>query len=209
MKQLHFAALLLLVLGSCRKYPNTEELTGKPIVVTNHDSKVKFTDYKKYYMPTTVALIGDDPKDTILPANLADPLLKAIADNMESRGFVRVLTYTGADLGINSVAIKITTTVTSYPPSYWWGYPGYGGCYYGYCGYYPYYPYYGYSYEYSTGSVLVQMADLKNVDNAGHKLNMVWTNFNAGVLGSQTQNISGGVNAIHQAFLQSPYLKTN
>jgi hypothetical protein len=53
------------------------------------------------------------------------------------------------------------------------------------------------------------MVDLLNVDTVNHKLNVIWTNFDSGALGTTAQNVQGGVNAINQAFLQSEYIKTN
>lgn len=213
MKKILILGALVVAFASCHDYPDFDDLSYKAIVVTNHDATVKFNDYKTYYMSDNLTLIGDDPTDTIVPPATGDPIVNAIKTNMANRGFTRVLTSANADLGINTAVIKVTTTVTTYPPSYWWGYPGYGGCYYGYCGGYPYYPYYGYgysySYSYTTGSLMIQMADLMNVDTVNYKINIVWTNFNNGILGTTAQNTQGGVNAVNQAFKQSEYLETN
>jgi hypothetical protein len=214
MKKLFVIASLFCVFVSCRKYPDFDELTYKPIVVTNHDAAIDFNNYKTFFLSDSMTQIGDDRNDSVAPPSIGDPINSAIVTNMESRGFVRVASPALADIGINTAVIKITTTVQTYPPGYWWGYPGYGGCYYGYCGYYPYYDYYyggyyTYSYTYSTGSVLVEMVDLKYIDTVANRLNVVWTNFNTGVLGSTTQNISGAVSSVNQAFTQSTYLKTN
>jgi hypothetical protein len=44
-----------------------------------------------------------------------------------------------------------------------------GGCYWGYCGYPPYYPWYGGAYVYSipTGTIILDMIDLKNAGADG------------------------------------------
>jgi hypothetical protein len=212
MRNIFLLVAVITVFGSCRKYPDFDELSYKPVVVTNYDATADFGSYLHYYMSTELTSIADDPADSIADPSIAGPILNAIAANLESRGYVRVAAPALADIGINAAVIKITTTVQTYPPSYWWGYPGYGGCYYGYCGYYPYYDYgyggyYSYSYSYTTGSLIVQVADLKNVDNVNHKINILWTNFDSGVLGSTAQNTSGAVSAVNQAFIQSPYFK--
>lgn len=215
MKKLLFMAVVAIAFASCRNYPDLNDLTYKAIVVTNHDASANFGDYQTYYMSDDLTQIGDDPTDSIADPTLSLPILQAIASNMASRGYTRVSLPDNADLGINTAVITITTTVVSYPPSYWWGYPGYGGCYYGYCGgYYPYYGYgygygYGYSYSYETGSLMIQMADLKNVDEVNHKINIVWTNFNTGILKDGTSSISQAVSAVNQAFSQSTYIKAN
>jgi hypothetical protein len=215
MKKILLSSLLITALASCRHYPNFEDLTYKPIVATSHDSTANFGSYETYYMSDRLTLIGDNPSDTLVDNSVGDQIVDAIKTNMANRGYTRVANSANADIGVNNAIITITTTVVSYPPSYWWGYPGYGGCYYGYCGgYYPTYPYYGYgyalTYTYSTGSLMIQMADLKNVDTTNHRINIIWTNFNTGVLSTYTStNISAAVDAVNQAFTQSPYLKTN
>jgi hypothetical protein len=212
MKKIILFSVSIVALASCHDYPDFDDLSYKPVVITNHDPSIDFDNYQTYYMSDSITKISDDPNDSILEATYGDPLSNAIVENMNSRGFVRVGLNDNPDLGLNTAVIKITTTVQTYPPYYWWGYPGYGGCYYGYCGgYYPYYGYgYGYSYSYSTGSLMIQMADLKNVNDSLKKINIVWTNFNTGVLGSSsTLNVQEGVNSINQAFTQSTYLETN
>jgi hypothetical protein len=214
MKKILFVSVAILAFASCRKVPNVESLTYQFIVATNHDSTANFSNYKKYYMSDKLTLIGDDANDSVVDGSIGDPIVAAIGTNMANRGFTRVSSPDSADVGINTAVIKVTTTVVYYPPYYWWGYPGYGGCYYGYCGgYYPYYPYYGYgytqAYSYTTGSLMLQMADLVNVDTVNHKIRILWTNFNTGVLGSTSGNVTGAVNAVNQAFTQSAYLKTN
>jgi hypothetical protein len=214
MKKIILCITVAAAFVSCRKLPDFETLTYNFIVVTSHDSTANFSNYKTYYMADNLTLIGDDANDTVVSSDIGDPMVNAIINNMAERGFTRVNTPELADLGINTAVITVTTTVVSYPPSYWWGYGGYGGCYYGYCGgYYPSYPYYGYGYSttytYSTGSLMLQMADLKNVDQEHNKINILWTNFNTGVLGNTGQNIQAGVDAINQAFKQSAYIQTN
>ena len=214
MKKILLIVSLVSVFISCRKYPDFDELTYKPVVVTNHDAGIDFNDYKTYFMSDSLTQIGDDRNDSIADPSLGGPITDAIEQNMNSRGFVRVTSPTLADLAINSAVIKITTTVQTYPPGYWWGYPGYGGCYYGYCGYYPYYDYYyggyyTYSYTYSTGSLIIEVVDLKNVDTTANRLNVVWTNFNTGVLGVTGTSVGNAVSSVNQAFAQSEYFKTN
>jgi len=211
MKKIFYVLAGIIAFSSCQKVPDLEKLTYNPIVITSHDHQAQWDSLKTYYMSDDLTLIGDDPTDSIADPTIGDPILNAIIDNMDSRGFTRVSTPDSADLGINTAIITITTTVVTYPPYYWWGYPGYGGCYYGYCGgYYPWYGYGGaYAYQYSTGSLMIQMADLENVDTVNHKINILWTNFNTGVLGATAQNVQAGVDAVNQAFRQSTYLKTS
>lgn len=188
------------VFSSCRNYPDYESLTYKAIVVTNHDPKSDFSQYKTYFLPPFVGTITDNPLDSILSGDVGDPILNAIDKNMQSRGFVKVNKSDSADIGIGVVTLS-STYVGYYYPGYWWGY-GYG--YYG--GYYPYYPY-SYSYSYTTGSMAVDLIDLKNADKASNRVNILWTSFSNGILG-YSNSVTLATDAINQSFTQSPYIKT-
>ena len=47
---------------------------------------------------------------------------------------------------------------------------------------------------------------LKNANVVAGKVNVMWTNFDNGVLGVSSSTTSLAVNAINQAFTQSPYI---
>ena len=198
MKKILFTAAVLAVFASCRNTPDFDDLTYKAIVVTNHDATADFSSYQTYYLSEDVSSIGDDPLDSILDNATAQPILNAIEANMDSRGFIRESNPLLADLGFNVVAIKVTNVATMYP-GYWWGYYGW---------YYPYYPYYPYSYTYTyqTGTLVIDLVDLKNVLPGDNKADVFWTNFNSGVLCVSATNSALAVDAVNQAFIQSPYL---
>ena len=197
MRKILFTAALITVFASCRNTPDFDDLSYKAIVVTNHDASADFGSYHTYYLPPFVGSIGDDPLDSILDNATAVPIMNAIEANMDARGYEKELNPALADLSITVVAIKVTNIATMYP-GYWWGYYGW---------YYPYYPYYPYSYTYtySTGTLVVDIVDVKNVDPGNNKADVIWTNFNSGVLGvSSTATMA--VDAVNQAFIQSPYI---
>ncbi len=184
---------------SCRKQPDYDTLTYKAIVVTNHDAKAVWASYNTYYLPGFVGEIGDDPLDSILDAGQSAPILDAIRANMNARGYTETLNSNTADIGIDVVTIT-TTTVGTYYPGYWWGYGGY----------YPYYPYYPYTYtySYSTGTLIMDLIDLKNADDVTGRAGALWTSFSNGVLGT-TSDTKLAVDAINQSFVQSPYIQAN
>ena len=84
---------------------------------------------------------------------------------------------------------------------HYWG-PGYWGDWLGW--YYPYPVYYGYQ----TGSLLIEMVNLDGSTEAGNKqLPIVWSCFLGGLLTSDDElNLQRTLDAIDQAFIQSPYL---
>ena len=93
---------------------------------------------------------------------------------------------------------------------YWdWWYPGYPG--------YPWYPVYpgiGYpSYGYSVGTIMMDMADIKNIETTANdgdrpKVNIIWSGAINGILVGSDASVSSRITAqMDQVFNQSPYLK--
>jgi len=201
MKKILLTVAVVSAFVSCRNLPDFDELTYKPIVVTNHNANADFSTYQTYYLSNVMHSIGDDPGDSIVDPSDAAPIINAIANNMNDRGYVRESNPNLADLDINVIAIKVTNVATMYP-GYWWGYYGW---------YYPYYPYYPYSYTYTyqTGTLVVDILDIKNVPPGGTKADVLWTNFNNGVLGVSGTSTQTAVSAINQAFQQSLYIQAN
>ena len=110
------------------------------------------------------------------------------------------------DLGLILTAIKDINVVVDYYPG-WWD-PWYGGCYWYYYCYGYYYPW-STVYTYTTGTVMLNMYDLKNA-GADHQIRALWNITALGALGSTTSaNFQLGADALNQGFLQSPYVKTN
>ena len=192
---------LLLGLGllftlSCTKYPpSSDRLLEDLVVLTQYDTKVKFSDYKTYSIAPAILKITD--KDTInMTGSTAQAVLDQIKKDMDSRGFSEVASTAKPDFGIQ-VFYYQNTTVTAYYGGYW----GYN--YWGY--YYPYYPVY-YS-SYTSGALTIDLVDLKYANPANQKLYSRWNGFIRGLLtGDHTQlEITSKV---HQAFVQTPELKT-
>lgn len=196
------------LLGSCRKLPNPNEVSSDFIVYTNYDSKADFNSYKTFIMAPYVGAVSDNPNDSLLDPALAGPIMDEVKQNLIAKGYTQVGLNEGANIGIVITVLK-NVSVTGYYPGSWWGYPGWGGCYWGYCGSYPGYPpYYPVYVVYETGSVVVEMVDLKNITPGVDKLNVIWTNWNGGALGDQSGNLQNALNSIKQGFAQSPYLST-
>lgn len=208
MKRIFLMGLILASLASCRKTPDTSQLTNKFVVTTVRDPNVNFGSYKKYAISDTVAYISNTPgADTIITGAVAASMINAVKTNMNARGYVLTPRNQAFDLGVKVTAIKQLNAGVVYPPGWWWGYPGYpGGCYWG-C-YPPYYPY-PVAYSYNVGDVLVEIIDVKNV-GSNHHLSVIWLMDGGGVLSSVTQtNVDLTVQAINQGFTQSPYIQTN
>ena len=215
---------VIIMLSSC--YPNDNlSISETDIVMVGYYDSVDFTTLKTYYMSDTVYPVRDDTSDhSLIKSN--DLIINTIAANMTAYGYTRVTDTTEAtpDVRVSSAAISVTTVSVGwwypYYPGWGWGW-GYwkksstrGADYYypGYPGYYP--PGYGWGYpyysSYTTGTLLIEMADPNDyrvVDN-DTVTPIYWNGAVNGVLssGSDDNRIKGGIN---KAFELSPEIKTN
>ena len=206
-KLLTIFALGLIMFSSCSKYPPSSiRLTEDLVIYTKYDVTADFNTYKTFSVVPKVAYINGKDTAYLTDAN-AMALLDQISKNMLKRGFVTATGSTKPDLGINVTAIKNTTT-TVYSPGWYWGYPGYySPGWWGYPDYgygYPYYP--TYITSYSTGTVLIDMVDLKTpVDG---KVMVKWNAYIRGLLtGDHTK--SEVLSSVDQAFKQTPAIQTS
>jgi hypothetical protein len=189
------AGIGLLFAVSCSKYPpSSDRLLEDLAVVTQYDTKIDFNDYKTFSIVTSIVKITD--KDTtVVTTSEATNVLNEISKNMVDRGFTKVDPTASPDFGIDVVYYE-NTYVTAYYGGYYWGYP-----YYGY--YYPYYPVY-YS-TYTAGAGNIQLVDLKHPVNQQFYLR--WNAFIRGLM-TGTHTNADIMNAVDQAFIQTPELKT-
>ena len=208
MKKTHLLFLLFLsTLFACRKYPDTSQLSTSFVVQTSQEPGANFGEYKTYYISDSIALINSNPSDdSVWFDNDAKQLVEAVKRNMNDRGYT-FSNRANCDVGLGLTAIKDLNIGVIYP-GWWWGY--WGGCYWGYCGYPPYYPWYGGGMVYSvpTGTLTLDMIDLKNASQ-DQKLSVPWGSVMSGGLGNTANDIQLGIEAIDQAFAQSPYVQTN
>jgi hypothetical protein len=208
MKKRHFLFVIsLLSLVACRKTPDTSQLSVNFVVQTSSDPAANFSSYNTYYISDTIALKTTNPLDTLWFDADAKRLVDAVRTNMNARGYSAVSTsHSNPDLGLGLTVLKDLNVGVIYP-GWWWGY--WGGCYWGYCYYPPYYPWYGGGYVYTvpTGTIVLDMIDLKNASAEG-KLTVPWGSVMSGGLGYTSDDIELGVDAINQAFDQSPYLQS-
>jgi Domain of unknown function (DUF4136) len=206
-KILFFLLTGLLATTACSKYPpESGRLLEDLAIYTKYDITIKFSDYKTFAVAPSVAYInGKDSASITTPEAMA--LLSQISQDMHNRGFTAPVAGAKPDLAINVSAIKNTNT-TVYSPGWYWGYPGYySPGWWGYPGYgygYPYYP--AYVTSYSTGTVLIDMIDLKN-PTSDHKVMVRWNALIRGLLTS-SHSLDDVLKSVDQAFKQTPAIKT-
>jgi hypothetical protein len=209
MKRKSFLPLIVLVLtqAACLKQPDFEELSSDFAVSTNIDPAVNFSNYQTYFISDSVAIISSTSGDTVLKNDDTQKLVDAVKKNMNERGFTFVPKAANPDLGINMGILKDVDVGYIYS-GWWWGYAGWWDPWY-WGWYYPYYYPWSVAYVVKTGTVVMDMVDLKNV-SLEEKLKIVWNSVSSGSIGDNlATNVQRGVDAINQSFVQSPKLKRN
>lgn len=205
LKLLTFSCLIAFtgfLLSGC--YPGGADFTEDyDVVYTNHSSKYDFQSKGTYAMPDQIVVdVEVDHGDTIVEYMkdiYADPILQRIADNMSTLGWTRVDISTSPDILLTPAGISSTTYYYDYWYNWW-----YGGWYGGWGWYYP--PYVTVS-SFTTGSLIMTIAD-PNVDSAINASEAVWVSAVNGILNG-SYDLNRVLNGIDQAFKQSAYLKTN
>ncbi|MCH5329057.1 MAG: DUF4136 domain-containing protein [Coprobacter sp.] len=208
MKRIVPVLLGVFLLAACEKEPDTGRLSNSFLVYTDYDRAADFGSFLTFYIPDSILLISGSKDAKYWDDVNALRIIGTCVSNLESRGYVRVDEKELADLGVQLSYVEDTYYFTNYNnPYWWWDYPGYW--YPGYWGNWGgwYYPY-SVTYNYSVGSLLAELIDLDGEEGSTQKLPVIWDAYMTGLLsGSNRLNASLAVEAVNQAFAQSPYLK--
>jgi len=197
---------LAVLMGACT--PGNEITAAESdVAITSYDKGYDFGAVKTWAMPDTVIQITDpdDPKE--ISRDYDALILSEVEDHMTDRDYVRVRPED--DPGQTNppdvvVVVSVTTADTYYLYSYYPWYPTWG---WGYPGYYP--PYYGASYAYTTGTIIVSMAEPDQIDPETAQIGAVWTGSLNGVANDTSASVRQRITqGIAQLFTQSPYLKS-
>jgi len=200
-------ALFLLLLWSCQPEPDTLRLLDELVVSTNYDSSVDFAGYSTYSISRdTIGFVSNrNPNDTILvqtsQTDYPRPVLQRVASNLDDLGYTQVEPGENPDWRINVYVVNDYNLFQQvvYPSYYYPSYYGYG---YGYGSYYAY-PYVN-TYASNTGSLVVEILDLKNI-TPDNKVKVIWSAYMGDVY-STIELVKQSQEAIDQAFIQSPYI---
>lgn len=199
------ALLLFLATSLSGCYPDGPDFVDEfDVVYTNYDENFSFAGKNTYAIPDSVVKItaaatNGDPIEFVKP-----PYNKIILDriraNMTSNGYQEVNDPAVADFVLFPSALEVTNIVYYYD---YWGYyygwyypPGYGGWYYPY----------PVTSTYTTGSLIMSLAENGTPSPTG-KNKVVWLGVINGVLEGGSSDFTSRINkTIDQAFTQSPYL---
>jgi hypothetical protein len=204
MKNRLILLFIITVLAACNP-GGPEDYEDFDAIYTVYEQQYDFDVKSTFAMPDAIVVdVQIENGDTIyefMSPLYASPILQSIQRNMEANGWTRVSVAENPDLLLTPAGISSTTYFYSYWYDWWYG--GYWG-WYGW--YYP--PYYTVS-SYTTGSLVMILSDPNLAEqspiNRGPAL---WIGVANGLLVGN-YNINRVTNGIDQAFLQSPYLKTN
>ncbi len=197
-----FAVATSLLLWGC--YPGgAEYYEDTDITYTQYDVKFDFASRSTFALPDKIVIdveiTNGDTTFVYMDNAFAIPILQTIRSNMENYGWRLVDISASPDVLVSPAATKSTTVYYSYWYDWW-----YGGWYGGWGWYYP--PYYTVS-SFTTGTMLITIAD-PNIENAVNRSEISWLMVGSGLV-SGAGDLSRITDAIDQAFTQSPYLKTN
>lgn len=181
--------------------------TGDYLVYTAHDTGTDFSAIDTYFLPDSILLIGGSDRTEYWKDESAQEIIATVAAAMNNAGYTRTYDKAAANVGIQMSYVEQVTYFVGYNNPYWWWYypyywtPGYWGDWLGW--HYPYGVYYGYT----AGSLLTEMLDLEADQQSGKKLPVIWDSFAGGLLtGDSSLNLQRTLDAVEQAFVQSPYL---
>ena len=227
--------VLAFLAPSCYNYDDETSLDELDLTLTYYDTAFNFQQYNTFVIRDSVGVLSDyldagDLVDFYKPGGGSDKIKNYVRDKFTALGYTEVAADDDYDFGVNLVVMLVENTVVYYP-GWWYGYYGYYGWYYG--GWYPYYPYYPwggyYSYDYQTGTLLMEIADGQSVrdyrawadgkseseiENADPDevpdVIFRWQSLVNGIAGTDASyNKERAERGIDEAFDQSPYLEKN
>jgi hypothetical protein len=198
--------LATIAAAACGGYTAPDEVTFGASVYSQPDPKASFAPLRTFFLDPKLENWADGVQQT--PTDLPGAASTPITTRMTQYGYTQVgagnlLPPSTADVGMKLVLVNNSYTYYySYCGAYWYGWYG---CW----------PTWGYGGSYSTGTVLVVMADLRAAPppaappgNFGQRP-ILWVSALYAVLQGTTANQANLTTALNRAFDQSPYLKTS
>jgi Domain of unknown function (DUF4136) len=197
-----------IALAGC--YPDGAQYADElNLVYTNYSNQYDFKSKTTYAIPDSVIKVsgdafndpdGDGKPQFLSPANSA-VIVNQIKKNMADNGWTLVNKNSNPDVLLLVSAMTTTNIYYYYDWWYWdWWYGGYWGWYYP--GYYP-----TYVTGYRSGSIFIQMMDIKGIPQGDNAL-IAWNAIGNGLAEGSTADLSTRAQTlIDKAFAQSPYLK--
>ena len=205
-----FSILTLFFASGC--YPDKIDYVDEyDVAATVHDETVDFSSYTTFSVIDTIIHLTEDREDDPNFTREHDQfIIDLFRENMINVGYTELESPDSLNRPDLILLIEALSSdyYSYYYYDYWSWYPGWGYWYPGYP-WYPSYPWYGGGYvsTYSTGTLMVEMADLDKFDPENSTLGFVWTGLADGLLVKSSSTRARLETQINQMFIQSPYLQ--
>lgn len=187
---------------ACEKDPDTDKLDNDYLVYTNYDKNTDFKAIETFHVIDSILIISDEAKPGYWRNNTSQTIINAYATHLKDEGYLMVNNSDDADMVLQLSYISNTYYFNNYGAGPWWNsYPGY----WDWGGWGWYYPY-SFIYSYSTGSIIGELVSTTPDAGQKDKLTVIWNSYICGLLNGSSLSLSRTMNAINQAFIQSPYL---
>lgn len=194
--------VIVALLCSCEKDPDTDKLDNDYLVLTNYDSNTDFSKINSFYVIDSILIIDNQTdKPKYWKNENSQKIVNAYNDNFISCGYTQAASGEEADVVFQLSYINTTYYFNNNVGPWWNSYPGY----WNWGGWGWYYPF-NFYYAYSTGSIIGELVNTK-APYGSDKLTIVWNAYICGLLNGNNLSYSRTMAAINQAFEQSPYLK--
>ena len=215
-----FVFLTMMWISGC--YPVGDDITYEDvdIALTQYDKDYYspgeynyYQDFQTFVVPDTVVHIIEDGVSDEISREYDKYVIDQVRSNLLKLGYIEE-----TDPETNPADIAVTVSVTTsehivynwYP--YWAWYwifikKGNGDSMSGVENNYPWDPYYGTSYTYTTGTVILEMVDVAEVDESTQEIPLIWAGLINGAVGGPEEGIKNRLSTgIDRCFNQSPYL---
>ncbi len=204
----------LLSTAACNLQPATGELAKDMVVETRYDEPSIsglfniFTTYNTFIIrEDTLGFVSNTSSDTVLidgvnmsiPNGYVTPVIERVQENLLNADFQQVTNENEPDFAVNIVVLDNFSFFQTI------NYPGY------YSGYYSYYGYYFpivQTYYANYATMVIEIVDIKNYVLNGNRYKVIWK-ASIGDLYTTFDLRGKTLEAIDQAFVQSPYIQKN
>ena len=201
MKKFSILFSVCILLAACQKDPDIDKLDNDYIVYTNYDKGTDFGSIETFHIIDSILIIGNEEKASYWNNANSAKIVTAYSNGLKNAGYEPAASGE-ADVVLQLSYVNTTYYFNAYAGGPWWNYyPGY----WNWGGWGWYYPY-SFTYSYSTGSIIAEMVNTNAPSPQNDKLTVVWNSYICGLLNGNTLSLSRTMDAIEQAFVQSPYL---
>ncbi len=212
----YFLLIQAFLLGAtaCDLQPESGDLAKDMVVQTRYDEPSiselfnVFTTYSTFIIrEDTIGFVSNTSSDTVLidgvnmsiPNGYVTPVVERVKEKLSGAGFQQVTDENDPDFAVNIAVLDNFSFFQTI------NYPGYYSGYYSYYGYY--YPIVQ-TYYSNYATMVIEIVDIKNYALNGNRYKVIWK-ASIGDLYTTFDLRGKTLEAIDQAFIQSPYIQNN